>query len=319
MDYNAPVARRTRLSEEKYWRKICEKQAGKRKLREGSDKKEKSRKESKEWDCVSLDDSEENVEASKDKKKSGKRKLHDGSDMKGKSRKGSKEWDCIYVDDSEENEEVSVSPSTKGKNKKKGGKRKSAEGSKKQRSGCDDSDDSGAASVEILSESSFGKQDNDSVGFDHVESAGSNGKNSKSVDVEDSDGEVVYLGEEKVGGSGCSSTERSDASEDTASDGSDESWKSSSSEDAISDASDESDDESFEQEKSESSVFSEESNSCIGEGHDDEREVTKTSGKPRKGKSVEGDVEVNKGKDIDASEITKGSGKAGKGEVLRLV
>ncbi|KAL6279846.1 hypothetical protein ACE6H2_016727 [Prunus campanulata] len=430
MDYNAPVARRTRLSEEKYWRELCEKQAGKRKLRDGSDKKEKSRKESKkwnwvslddseeneevsvrkekkkggkrklhdgsdkkeksrkgskeldfvsvddfeeseeneeagvspstggkekkkggkrklhdgsnkkeksrkgsmEWDCVSEDDSEENEEASvspsvggKDKKKSGKRKLHAGSDMKGKSRKGSKEWDCIYVDDSEENEEVSVSPSTKGKNKKKGGKRKSAEGSKKQRSGCDDSDDGGAASVEILSESSFGKQDNDSVGFDHVESAGSNGKNSKSgtvdiknlcpVDVEDSDDEVVYLGEEKVEGFGCSSTEGSDASEDTASDDSDESWKSSSSEDAISDASD---DESFEQEKSESSVFSEESNSCSGEGHDDEREVTKTSGKPRKGKSVEGDVEVKKEKDIDPSEITKGSGKAGKGRNVEV-
>ncbi|VVA29446.1 PREDICTED: SNF2 [Prunus dulcis] len=294
MDYNAPVAKRTRLSEEKYWKELWEKRAGKRKLRDGSDKK-------------------------------------------GKSRKGSNVWDCVSVDDSEENEEVTVSLSTGGKDKKKGGKRKSAEGSKKQRSGCDDSDEGDDPSVEIISESSFGKQDNESLGFDSVESAGSNGKKSNSgavdmenffpVEVEDSDDEVVYLGEEKVGGFGCLSSERSDACEDAASDGdtedaasdaSDESWKSSSREDSIFHASDESDDEAFEPENSESSVFSESLNSCGEEGHDDEREVTKRSGKPRKGKNVEGDVEVKKGQDIDASEIAKGSGKAEKGKSVEI-
>ncbi|KAL6292498.1 hypothetical protein ACE6H2_000640 [Prunus campanulata] len=62
------------------------KKGGKRKLHDGSDKKEKSRKGSKEWDFFSVDDSKESDEN----------------------------------EEATENEEASMSPSAKGKDKKSG-------------------------------------------------------------------------------------------------------------------------------------------------------------------------------------------------------
>lgn len=189
----------------------------------------------------------------------------------------------------------------------------------------DVSDGGEGPSVEIIGEDSCGENDNDQMDSIDVQSAGSkNGKTSEfgektekcgPLDLEDSDSDVVYLGEEGVGeGGGGGFVSDSSYETDTLLSSEEESAHS--------------DDEDYDPEESESSEFSEESSSSGGDGqwsdesdadmkkgeNANKREKKKGSGKAKKGEGVQDNIEVNKVHYIDEGEVKRGFRKEGKGK-----
>lgn len=296
-----------------------------------------------------MDDSDDGEEAAAAPSRGAKREKKVG---KRKSCEGSKKWrsncsmDSESINDSDDGEGATAGPSRGAKHEKKVGKRKSSGGSRKRRSGCsmdsesiDVSDGGEGPSVEIIGEDSCGENDNDQMGSIDVQSAGSkNGKTSEfgektekcgPLDLEDSDSDVVYLGEEGVGEGGGGFVSDSSYETDTLLSSEEESAHS--------------DDEDYDPEESESSEFFEESSSSgrdsqQSDEHDvevniqridkgdakakklenvNEREQKKGSRKARKRESVEDNVEVMKVHNIDGREVKKGSRKEGKGKSVK--
>ncbi|CAN6723106.1 unnamed protein product [Malus baccata var. baccata] len=324
--------------------KTCQKMLGKQKSSSGS-KIWRSRCS---LNFESIDDSDDGEEAAAAPSRGAKREKKVG---KRKSCEGSTKWrsncsmDSESINDSDDGEGATAGPSRGAKREKKVGKRKSSGGSRKRRSGCsmdfesiNVSDGGELPSVEIIGEDSCGENDNDGMDSIDIQSAGSkNGKTSECgpLDLEDSDSDVVYLGEEGVGegggGGGGGGDFVSDSSYET------DTLLSSEEESAHSD------DEDYDPEKSESSEFSKESSSSGGDGQQsdesdgevniqrtdkrdakvkklenvNERERKKGSRKARKRESVEDNVEVIKVHNIDGREVKEGSRKEGKGKSVK--